>query len=58
MQAEVKDLKAQLPGDEEAKASSPLQGQIKELESVRPAHHAVAFPWPMNLCIDTARSLA
>lgn len=35
--AEVKELKAQLPSDEEAKAASPLQAQIKELESVRPA---------------------
>lgn len=33
-QAEVKELKSQLPSDEEAKENSPLQAQIKELESV------------------------
>jgi hypothetical protein len=33
--AEVKELKGQLPSDEEAKEKSPVQGQIKELESKR-----------------------
>jgi hypothetical protein len=33
--AEVKGLKSQLPSDEEAKAASPLQSQIKELEGKR-----------------------
>lgn len=33
--AEVKELKGQLPSDEEQKEKSPLQGQIKELESKR-----------------------
>lgn len=35
LQAEVKELKGQLPSDEEQKEKSPLQSQIKELESVR-----------------------
>lgn len=33
--AEVKELKGQLPTDDEAKAASPLQSQIKELETKR-----------------------
>lgn len=33
--AEVKELKAQLPKDEEAAASSPIQAQIKELQAKR-----------------------
>ena len=52
-QAEVKELKGQLPSDEEAKASSPLQGQIKELETVRQTHCRPGAGHPHTLLIIT-----